>query len=611
VSGQATFAATVADELARSLVVDAVVSPGSRSTPLAVALAREARLRVHVVLDERSAGFVALGLAMATGRPALALTTSGTAAVELHPAVVEAHQAGVPLLVATADRPPELHEVGAPQTVSQVGLYGAATRWAAVLDADALPASAWRSLVSRAVAESVDGPRGPGPVHLNLPFREPLLGEPGELPPGRHDDLPWHERLQSPAPPPAETVSALAEAGERGIIVAGGGAGSAAAVHAAAAHLGWPVLADPRSGCRVPGPATVAAADALLRDGALARSLAPDVVLRLGGAWASRVLATWLAEQGEALHILVDPYGHWTDPDRQAGWVLGCDPTALCKAITARPPGANGDGSWPRRWAAAEAAAQAAIDRVLEGHGEPTEPGVARSLVRHLPDGAVLVTAASMPLRDVEWYGPPRTGLRVVANRGANGIDGVLSTAVGLAAGLGLPWPAKSGVVDPAGPGASRPGGARQGASGPVVALLGDLALLHDAGGLLSARWTGASLTLVVVDNAGGGIFSFLPQAAALPRPEFERLFGTPPGLDPVDVLGGYGVRARVVDRAGDVGPAVMEATAQPGVQAVVARTERAANVDVHDEIHAAVTAAVAGQRSARGGRRRRAGPAA
>ena len=572
-STQATFAATIADELARNQIVDAVVSPGSRSTPLALALAREPRLRLHVVLDERSAGFVGLGLALATGRPPVVLTTSGTAAVELHPAVVEAHQAGVPLLACTADRPPDLQSVGSPQTIEQAGLYGSATRWAAVLDADALPAGAWRSMVSRAVAEAMDGPGGPGPVHLNLPFREPLLGEPGPLPPGRREDLPWHERLQPAGAPPLETVAALAEAGSRGVIVAGGSAGSPAAIHRAAGRLGWPVLADPRSGCRVPEATAVAAADALLRGDEFAAAMAPDVVLRLGDAWASRVLATWLDAQADALHVLVDPHGRWIDPGRQASWVLGCDPTALCDALAGLPGDAvRAEAGWLARWSRAEAVAQAAIDEVLSRHAEPTEPGVARQLVGQLPDGATLVVASSMPVRDVEWYGPPRSRLRVLANRGANGIDGVLSTAVGAALG--------------------------HGGSQPVIALLGDLALLHDAGGLLSARWTGASLTLVVVDNAGGGIFSFLPQAGVLGRPEFERLFGTPPGIDPVDVLTGYGVRPRVIDRARDLLPGVLDAIGRPGIQAVVVRTDRGANVAVHDEIHAAVAAAVRGATS-------------
>ena len=328
------------------------------------------------------------------------------------------------------------------------------------------------------------------------------------------------------------------------------------------------------------------AADALLRDEAFAASVAPEVVLSLGDAWSSRVVATWLAAQHDTLHILVDPHGRWIDADRTAGWVLGCDPSALCRAIAARPELGESprEPAWLAAWVGAESTAQRVIDDVLADHAETTEPAVARELVRELPDGATLVVASSMPVRDVEWYGPARTGLRVLVNRGANGIDGVVSTAVGAAVGCGAPWPAGPAL-------------APVGAGGPVVALLGDLALLHDAGGLLSARWTGASLTLVVVDNAGGGIFSFLPQAEELERAEFERLFGTPPGIDPVEILAGYGVRARVVDRARDFAPAVLEAAGRPGIAAVVVRTDRAANVAVHDEIHAAIAAALASTR--------------
>jgi 2-succinyl-5-enolpyruvyl-6-hydroxy-3-cyclohexene-1-carboxylate synthase len=259
---QSAFAATLVDEWVRSGVTDAVVAPGSRSTPLTWAMAADERLRLHVVVDERSAGFLALGLGVGSGRPAVVVTTSGTAAVELHPAVVEAHQAGVPLIAVTADRPAELHGVGAPQTVEQDRLYGGAVRWSASPGvAEGAAAGTWRSLACRAVLEAAAGPWGPGPVHLNLAFREPLLASPAELPAGRPGGRPWHAAApRSGAPAPEEVVELLARPGRRGVIVAGEGAGDAGEVHAAAAALGWPVLAEPRSGCRVPAPTTVAAA---------------------------------------------------------------------------------------------------------------------------------------------------------------------------------------------------------------------------------------------------------------------------------------------------------------------------------------------------------------
>lgn len=563
-NAQATFAATLVDEWARAGVTDAVVAPGSRSTPMLVALDRSA-IRVHVVLDERSAGFVALGLGKASGRPAVVVTTSGTAAVEVHPAVVEAHHAGVPLIVVTADRPAELHGVGAPQTVEQDGLFGAAVRWTASPGVpDRAVADTWRSLAARAVAEALGG----GPVHLNLAFREPLLGDVVDMPPGRPDGRPWHGVAQhgvaqhGVAQPQEAVRSFELPAVERGIIVAGAGISDPAAVHSLAARLGWPVLADPLSGCRTPGPLTVAAADALLRTDVVA-GWRPEVVLRLGRSWASKVMGQWLARLGVP-QVLV---GGWDDPDRVATTVVGADPGAWCRALSERAVSGVGKGAWAAAWRAAEEAAQAALGQVLASHSlsRATEPGVARTLASCLPDGTTMFASSSMPIRDVEWYGAARRGLRVLANRGANGIDGVVSTAIGVALS-----------------------GER------VVALVGDLAFLYDAGALLWARERRIALTLVVVDNDGGGIFSFLPQAAAVDGSSFERLWGTPHGVDLTAVASAYGVPAVRVDRADEVAPAVLDAVEAEFLRLVIVRTDRAANVMVHEELHAAVGKAIA-----------------
>ena len=556
---QATFAATLVDEWVRAGVRDAIVAPGSRSTPITLALASDGRVRVHVVLDERSAGFMALGLGLSTGRPALVVTTSGTAAVELHPAVVEAGQAGVPLLAVTADRPAELHDVRAPQTIDQVGLFGRSVRGAGSPGVpEAAASGTWRSRAARAVAEAAGG----GPVHLNLAFREPLLGSTLPLPPGRPDGAPWHRvatavRRDAPAWV-VDRISALA--GRRGVIVAGAGAGSAPAVRGLAEALGWPVLADPRSGCRVPARSTIATADALLRSKEVG-SQVPEAVLRLGDPWVSRVVGTWLSGLGpEVDQIVVDPLGRWPDPERMAALVVTAEPESLCAALSH----GSAWGEWGEQWAALEAAAQAAFDEVLAGHPEVTEPGVARTVAATVPDGGVLFTSASMPLRDVEWYVRPRHGLRVLANRGANGIDGVVSTALGTALG-----------------------------GDEVVALVGDLAFLYDSGGLVGAPDRACSCTLVVVDNDGGGIFSFLPQAGALAEDRFERLWGTPHGLDLAAVAAGYRVPVGVAGSAAEVGPAVLAARQAGGVRIVMVKTSRRANVAVHDELHQAVVTAV------------------
>jgi 2-succinyl-5-enolpyruvyl-6-hydroxy-3-cyclohexene-1-carboxylate synthase len=545
VTVQATFAATLVDEWARAGVADAVIAPGSRSTPIALALATDDRFRVHVHLDERSAAFFALGLGIATGRPAIVVTTSGTAAVELHPAVVEAHHQGVPLLAVTADRPPELIGVGAPQAIDQVHLFGGAVRWSASPGVpDAAASSTWRSVASRAVAEAATGP-----VHLNLAWREPLLGDAGDLPPGRANGAPWHDVAptrgafvgQKPTIDPV-----------RGVIVAGAGARHVDAVLALAEATGWPVLADPLSGCRVRHPAVVGAFDGIVRTD----PAPPDVVVRIGRPPASKALAHWLAGAG-ADEWLVDPLGQWPDPERAAAHVVRADPGAVCRVWAASAARAPLD--WTSWWARAELDAQAAIEAVLDRHPEPTEPAVARAVTAAVPAGGTLVVSSSMPVRDVEWYAAPRDDIRVVANRGANGIDGVVSTALGVAAG----------------------------SDGPTIALLGDLAFLHDAGGLLHATERGVDCTFVVVDNDGGGIFSFLPQASALPPERFEQLFGTPHGVDIAAVALAYGVAVTHLSAGPD--------DAEAGVRVVHVRTDRAANVAVHDEINAAIAAAIGG----------------
>lgn len=579
---QATFCATLADEWARAGVPDAVVAPGSRSTPLALALAAEDRISVHVHHDERAAGFVALGIGMATGRPAVVLTTSGTAAAELHPAVIEAHQAGVPLIACTADRPPELQGVGAPQTIDQTHLFGRAVRWFAEPGvADPAGAAAWRSLAARAVLEASGRSRGwPGPVHLNLAFRDPLAGAAGDVPAGRPGGEPWHGAGAVASRLTDTEASDLARlvAGRRGVIVAGGGGGDPADVHALAEWLGWPVLADPRSGCRLPLVTTVAHADALLRVAGWADGVAPEVVLRLGAPPASKVVGQWLAHGAAAgaRQVVVTPPGAWWDPDRLTRHVVAGDPGAIAAQLVdtlgaaPRPRRPRPPARWLRAWAEADQLAEEAIAAVLAAHPEPTEPGVARSVVGALASRSTLVVASSMPIRDVEWYAASRDGVRFLANRGANGIDGVVSTAVGVAIA-----------------------NARRG-RGRTAALVGDVAFLHDANALLGAPARNIDLTVVVVDNNGGGIFSFLPQAGLIPPDRFELLFGTPHGVDVARVAEGLGAAARRVDEADGVAAAVRAAQRRRGVTVIVVPTDRPANVKVHDELHAAVAAAIA-----------------
>jgi len=572
VTSQAAFAATLVDEWVRAGLTDAVVAPGSRSTPLALAV-DEAGLRVHVHLDERSAGFYALGMAMASGRPAPVVVTSGTAAAELVPAVVEAHHSRVPMILCTADRPPELHHVGAPQTIEQGQLYHGLLRWQADPGAAGdLPPAAWRSIAARSVVASLSGPNGPGPVHLNLGWRDPLVGAAGELvPAGRSDDRPWHRRAGSPAGALVDVPGLVAlVSGRPGVIVAGTVGSDPGPILEVARVLGWPVLAAPGSRCRgrSSDAVVVSAFDAILRHAPTAARLAPEVVVRLGTPPASKVLAQWLA-QIEADQVVADPHGAWVDPERTAALVVSAEAEVLCRSILAGGAAAAPPG-WAPAWHAAERAAQQAIDAALARHREITEPGVARAVTAALPAGDTLVVASSMPIRDVEWFGAPSMAARVLANRGANGIDGMVSTALGVAAGA-------------------------SGGAGPVVALLGDLAFLHDGGGLLGASRRDVSCTFVVVDNDGGGIFGFLPQATQVPAERFERLFGTPHGVDIAALAAVHGIPVTLVAVAEEVGPAVAAATDAGGVRLVLVRTNREMNLSVHAELGDAVEHGLSG----------------
>ncbi len=543
-SVQATFSATLVDEWVLAGITDAVICPGSRSTPIALALAE--RLRVHIRLDERSAAFYALGLSMASGRPSIICTTSGTAAAELHPAVVEAHHARVALIVCTADRPPELHDVGASQTIDQVGLFTAATRWTCNPGVPTGGQEAtWRPLAARAFAEAQNGPLGPGPVHLNLAFREPLLGEPGPLP----------ERAGPRRPAPSTAQPSLDQPlSGRGLIIAGAGASQdRAQLLALGEKLGWPLLADPRSGCRFEG--TIAAADAIART----EPPLPECIVMLGVPWVSKALGEYVAMAGAsgARIISVDPWWTWTDPTHVVGEFHHVDADAwVSTALASATPC---DAQWLSWWQTSERRAQQAITQALGD--ELSEPQVARVMARHASlTEATIMVAASMPMRDLEWFAPalPLPPL-VMANRGANGIDGVVSTALGVAA-----------------------------AGKRTFALMGDLAFLHDVSGLVNLPEV--PCTFVVVDNGGGGIFSFLPQADSLAHTTFEQLFGTPPTSDVGNVGRGFGLDVYDVDTVAELDRALYEDAPALIRVKVPGRSE---NVDLHEKINQAVRLAL------------------
>jgi 2-succinyl-5-enolpyruvyl-6-hydroxy-3-cyclohexene-1-carboxylate synthase len=525
---------------------------------------------LHVRIDERSASFLALGLAKASRRPVALVCTSGTAAAHFHGAVIEASEAGVPLLVLTADRPPELRGTGANQTIDQLKLYGDAVRWfceAGVPEARPGMNAYWRSLACRAwaAAAGVDG-GFPGPVHLNLPLREPLVpgvpdragqgsgaaGWPEPLE-GRPGGAPW---TGFPGASPARTALELPWT-ERGVIICGDGCADPAALLHLAAQAGWPVLAEPSSGARA-GPMSMAAYPYLLDSPEFVAGHRPDVIVSAGRPGLSRAQLGYLKPAASGRHVIVaQGPGHWADPARSG--------TDVAPAVRlADGPGAAGT-RWLASWRAADAAAGAAAAAILDDGETLSEPRLARDLAAALPDGALLWAASSLPVRDLDQQMAPRAALTVLASRGASGIDGLTSAAAGAALAH------------------QRAGG------GPAAALLGDLAFLHDAPGLFTGPGEPRpDLVLVVANNDGGGIFSQLEQAEY--GGPFERVFGTPHGASLGSLAAAAGLPALTVDRARDL-PGALRGS---GIRVVEVRTSREAGAELRRKLREACTAAAA-----------------
>jgi 2-succinyl-5-enolpyruvyl-6-hydroxy-3-cyclohexene-1-carboxylate synthase len=589
------FATAFTDELARCGLTEAVIAPGSRNAPLAMALWRQATgpaVRLHVRIDERSAAFLALGLAKVSRRPVAVVCTSGTAAAHFHAAVIEADEACVPLLVLTADRPPELRGTGANQTVDQLKLYGNAVRWfceVGVPEAREGMNAYWRSLACRAWASAAGGAgAAPGPVHLNLPLREPLVpdaadgagGDPGEARPaatGPGGAAGWPEPLAGrPGGAPWTAIGAVPAGSalelpwtERGVVVCGDGCTDPAALLRLAEEAGWPVLAEPSSGARA-GPGALAAYPFLLDSAEFVAAHRPDVIVSAGRPGLSRGQLAYLKAAAPSgappRHVVVaQGPGRWADPARTA--------TDVAPAVRLAGRGAAGTG-WLTSWRTADAAARAAASAILDADDALSEPRLARDLAAAVPDGALLWAASSLPIRDLDQQMAPRPGVAVLANRGVSGIDGLISSACGAALAH------------------QRAGG------GPAVALLGDLAFLHDLPGLFAGpEEPRPDLVLVVVNNDGGGIFSLLEQAA-FPA-SFERVFGTPHGRALAQAAAAAGIPAVTLERASGLAGALWgdrapEGHGPPGagIRFVEVRTSRTAGTALRHRLRAACTAA-------------------
>jgi 2-succinyl-5-enolpyruvyl-6-hydroxy-3-cyclohexene-1-carboxylate synthase len=571
------LASALVEELARCGMRRAALSPGSRSTPLALALWRNPAIEVSVLVDERSAGFFALGAAQAQDRPAAVLCTSGSAAANLHPAVVEADEAAVPLIVLTADRPPELRGIGAGQTIDQLNLYGSSARWfcdVGTHEADDSGLLHFRSVACRAYAAARGEPR-PGPVHLNVAWREPLAptaadGDVTATSPlaleGR-GDRPLTAVAATPPHPDEALMDEFAEriaASPRGLILAGRQPDPALAAPAAelARAAGYPILAEPTSQMRL-GPhdrgLVVSAYDAIAR--VRLDDLEPELVVRFGEMPTSKALRQWVASLDGLRQVVVDPRFGWNEPSLRAESMVRADPAAFAAGIASRLGEPRETDGWAGAWTSASEAAASAVAEELAGIDRPTEPGVHARLGELYSEGDLVFTASSMPIRDQESFvasGP--AGVRFLCNRGANGIDGQISTALGAAAASGR----------------------------PTWAVLGDLALFHDMNGLAALREVEAPVRIVVIDNGGGGIFEFLPQAEALERDEFEALLGTPSGLEVERIAALYGIEHVRVDSLDDL--------AAPAERPIIldVAVDRAENVALHRRLAETAAAALA-----------------
>lgn len=563
------------EELVRAGLTDAVVCPGSRSTPMALALAAHDGVRLHVLLDERSAAFAALGMARASRRPVAVLVTSGTAAAELLPAAAEADLARVPLVLLTADRPAELRDRGAAQTIDQVGLFSSHVRWAAevpLMDGAPETLAQWRWLAGRAMAEAGGIGRGAGPVHLNLPYREPLLPD-GPL--GAEPDLPGASFVASVAgrrrldPGDLDALAGHLRGIERGLIVAGpdDDPAVAGAIARFAAATGYPVVADGLAPARaLPG---AGGGEHLARPSAWLDAHLPELILRVGAIPTSRPLNELIARPEPELWVLDGDAG-WRQPAARPSVLLHADAAATLDGLEVRLGRAPTDGAWAADWTRARAAVDVALAGWLAACDEPFE-GAPFAALSELMTAGLLWVGSSMPVRDLDAWWTGGRGVRVVSSRGANGIDGVTSAAAGAAAAE----------------------------DGPVVLVTGDVSLVHDLGGLVTARLLGVPLTILVVDNDGGGIFSFLSQAAA-ERPDvglpahFERLFGTPHGTRVAEVAAALGATVREVDHRSLRG-ALADALADrsPGVRLLRYPSDRARNVALHREVAAVAAAAL------------------
>jgi 2-succinyl-5-enolpyruvyl-6-hydroxy-3-cyclohexene-1-carboxylate synthase len=556
-------ASRVASVLVERGVRHVVLSPGSRNTPLVLAFHAHPKLRCHSILDERAAGFIALGLARESGNPVALCCTSGSAAAHYFPAIIEASHSHIPLVVLTADRPPERQGIGEPQTIDQREIFGSYVRFFAQCDVPE-PSQTEKTdsaLVHEALSAALSTPKGP--IHLNHPFREPLWESGAIYVPLEAPPMTLKPKTEGPS---SEMVSAIAttmEAHEKGVLLCGPRCPGAKedpfpqAITALAQHLQWPIFAEPSSGLRYGNHNTdtiISSYDAILRCEDFAEEFQPDFVIQIGGTLASRACRQWAEQVPMAQTLLVDPGVRWNREHSDSPLRMDGDPSSLCSGLLEhlRAPREKG---WVREWNYADAIA---TEQAMAACGnECWEGSIARTLLDTMPTNSIVHVGSSMPIRDLDAFtATHKRPIRVHANRGANGIDGIMSTALG------------ENLASP---------------HIPALALMGDLTFLHDSSGVLTAATLAPNLTVVVIDNGGGGIFEFLPISQM--KEGFESLFITPqktPVLALAQAAGGHG---RSVEDWTSFADMLREEIARPGLSVIEVKVDRADNVRRHQDL--------------------------
>ena len=558
------FIAAFIDELSRMGVKHAVISPGSRSTPVSMLLASHPSIETHMNIDERSAAFYSLGLAKATQNPVAMICTSGTAAANYYPAIVEAKLSRVPLIVITADRPHELRDVGAPQTINQIHLYGDHVKWFSEMSVPAGEDSSLayvRNISRRAVIEAKKKPAGP--VHLNMPIREPLIPDmkedyfhAGSFNQEGQRQLCDIGNIQASEATLAGLASKL-EKYQKGLIICGEmhDATFAKEVIQLGKQLKYPILADPLSQVRTSSDSDgiIDCYDSLLKVETVKTQYKPDIVIRFGAMPVSKPLMLFLKACKEAIHIVVDSGSGWREPAGLSVSFIYSEEAWLCEQLT-ELVSARESNTWDRDWKALNSQAKQILSSLRE-EADLNEGKVFLELQDVTPDNCQIFVINSMPIRDCDtFFHTHNSNRKIHCNRGANGIDGVVSSAIGVSA-TGL----------------------------PTLLVIGDLSFFHDLNGLLAAKMMDRNITIVVINNDGGGIFSFLPQASE--KDHFEDLFGTPHGLDFSHAVKMYGGEFTRVRDWQHFNKAVSDSFEKEGLKVIEVTTNREKNVQLHREL--------------------------